>query len=518
MKLTLELSPEPAWPPLSWIARCVPGDQMLSVRHGVQVETRADWFCEAIWDEDFASGAFDQTDVVFGSGGRVRDAHCTFVSSASTVDRLHVLRRAGEVLISNSLPCLLSTAQTSIAPAAENWFELFVSIRQGIDHYRRVVPTASGEQVELVYFRNLRWTGNELIEIDKPAATRDFGSFDAYHGFLVDAVRHLSANLSDPARRRAYEFLGTLSSGYDSSTAAAICREFGLERAVASRQARDAEDSDDGARVAEALGIQILHIDRTAWRQKHRPELPFFAANPRAGEVYLAAAEDQLGGKVLVTGFHGDKMWGKATTALGPDIVRGDMSGLSLTEYRLHVGFIHFPIAFLGVRQIRDVHALSNSSELAPWDVPGDYSRPVCRRIVEEAGAPRHAFGQRKKMASVHFGQGEGLLTDASRIDYHAWLKASWEAGRFPHLPRPPVPGALVVALRQRFWWVRKVADGFSRVLPARARELVSRRIGRLQRELSRQVNVPDFLFPWAVDRLLEAYRPPGAGPTQRTS
>lgn len=506
MSLTLEYRSEPTWPPLSWIATCVRGDSRVKVRHGRQAETRPDWFCEAIWDDDFNAGAFDRTDLVFGSGARVRDAEITFVSSASTVDRLHVMRRADEVLVSNSLPCLLAAAGHSIPPDREDWFGLFVSIKNGIDHYRRLVPTDGTAPVELVYCRNLRWTGADVAESDKPNVSPDFSTFDRYSQFLVDAVARLSANAVHPARGHRYELLGTLSSGYDSSTARVIGKRFGLTSAISSRQARGESDPDDGSLVAESIGIRIDVFDRSAWKAKDRPKLPFFAGNPRGGEVFMAAAEDLLRGKVLLTGFHGDKVWGKATTALGPNIVRGDMSGLSLCEYRLHIGFIHFPLAFLGVRQIRDIHALSNSAELAPWDVPGDYSRPICRRIVEEAGVPRHAFGQRKKMASVHFGQGEAVLTEASRADYYEWLAKNWARGRFPSLRQSPVPSAFVASLRDRLWLLDKVVRTASRPLPKSVRRSLTQRLGRFQRELSRRINRPEFVFPWAIDRLCEAY------------
>lgn len=504
----LDYRPEPSWPPLAWIARCVAGQDAIRIRHGRQVETRPEWFCEAIWDDDFRSGDFDQTDIAFGSGARCRDAQVTFVSSASTVDRLHVLRRRNEVLISNSLPCLLAVANVAIPPGAENWLELFVSIKHGIDKYRKDLPTTAGERIELVYYRNLRWTGSELLEVEKPPKSRDFSTFDRYFDFLLDSVRRLSLNLSDASRRHPYQMLGTLSSGYDSSTATVICHRFGLERAIASRQARGDGGADDGQVLGHTLGIQVDLFDRNAWSGRPYAEVPFFAGNPRGGEVFMASNGDHLAGKVLVTGFHGDKVWGKATTALGPDLVRGDMSGLSLCEYRLQVGFIHFPLPFLGVRQIRDIHALSNSDELRPWDVPGDYSRPICRRIVEDAGVPREAFGQRKKMTSVHFGQGEVQMTTAARHDYFDWLERTWKAGEFASIHRCPAPSRFTVFLRDRFWALQKAVQTLSQPLPAAARRSIGHRMTRLQRELTRRINVPEFVFPWAVERLCEAYRP----------
>jgi hypothetical protein len=96
---------------------------------------------------------------------------------------------------------------------------------------------------------------------------------------------------------------------------------------------------------------------------------------------------------------------------------------LSLTEYRLHAGFIHCPLTFWGVKQIRDLHELSNSAEMRPWDVPGGYSRPICRRIAEEAGVPRQAFGVSKRAASQQAFASWEFLTDTSMRDYLRWMR-----------------------------------------------------------------------------------------------
>jgi hypothetical protein len=81
---------------------------------------------------------------------------------------------------------------------------------------------------------------------------------------------------------------------------------------------------------------------------------------------------------------------------------------------------------------------ISNSAEMQRWDVPGDYSRPICRRIVEEAGVDRGAFGTVKKAASVMFHTSEHFLTRPSAEDYLHWLsrnRSEWiRRGRVPPL------------------------------------------------------------------------------------
>ena len=66
------------------------------------VEIQQYWFCEAVWDGNFESGNLDETDLVFGSGGRFRDGRVTFVSSGTTVDRLQTVALKDAQWVSNS--------------------------------------------------------------------------------------------------------------------------------------------------------------------------------------------------------------------------------------------------------------------------------------------------------------------------------------------------------------------------------------------------------------------------------
>src|SRR5207302_10268530 len=129
-------------------------------------------------------------------------------------------------------------------------------------------------------------------------------------------------------------------------------------------------------------------------------------------------AGPHLARRQSVTGYHADQRWSKRRRAPSHHTMRGHHSRLSLSEYRLCAGFIHLPVPFLGVRQIGDVSALSRSAAMAPWDVPGAYSRPICRRIVETAGVPRDAFGVRKQTASVLFFERDDMLSPGSLADY----------------------------------------------------------------------------------------------------
>ncbi len=485
----LRYTPVPDWPPLAWLARCRRGDPTVEVFHGPDVETAPDWFCEAVWDGEFTRAGFDETDVVFGSGARRHGASVTFVSSGSTVDRLHSYEAAGTVWVANSLVCLLVAIGADVDPTYAGYYEDFKSISDGLARYARSVATSVGP-VRLTYFHNLVWEGSALRERPKPGLERDFGDFAAYRGFLAASLAGLARNMRSPDRAFPFQMLGTISSGYDSPAAAVLAQPYGLEEAIAFEPS-SAGAPDSGEAIAQALGVRLWRLDRDAWRAPDAPagpELPFLAADAKGEDVYFRGAEAYLARRVLVTGYHGDQMWSKRPRASDADIVRGDQSGLSLSEYRLWAGFVHVPVPFLGVRQIGAVRALSRSPAMAPWDVPGGYSRPICRRIVETAGVPRGAFGVRKQTASVLFFERDDVLSPGSLADYGEWLRAraaDWrDRGLAPPAPAPAPAASPGAAARLR--------AALARLASPRLRNALG---------LARGARLFPHLFPWAIER-----------------
>lgn len=475
------------WPPNAWLAFCPVDGDMIVVHHGRRVENAGEWFCEAVWDGPFEDADFDTTDIVFGSGGRVRGGKITFVCSASTVDRLQYALTPRGLFVSNSLACLLAAGKGALNPRYHRYYQDFRTITHGIEHYKRTLLT-SCETVNLLYYDNLEWDGRHVTEIGKPRVVRNFRNFDTYCSFLRSSIQSLSRNMTSENRRHSYRMLGTLSTGYDSPTVTVLAEEHGLEEVV-SFDAAGTGEYDSGREIAEILGIKCLVVGRDEWMRTELPEIPFIAADAKGEDVYFRGAQSYLGGRVLLTGFHGDKVWGRHTKTLSDDIVRGDQSGLSLTEFRLWAGFIHLPVPFLGVQQIRDINVISNSQEMMPWSTPGWYDRPICRRIVEEAGVPRNKFGNEKKAASVIFFKKTSFLSDESLKDYHRWLKqnpAVLRAMRSPANLLRSLTWSVAKALGRVLWW----SSGLSR---------------RLSHHGNREVLFQS-VYPWAMSKAIQQY------------
>jgi len=505
MKLVYQ--PVPHWPGQAWLARCSRDDERVTVFHGSDVETKEQWFCEAVWAGDFPAGDFDRTDIVAGSGGRLRGDGLRFVSSASDIDRLHSIHREDAALVSNSLVCLLAWMDGDPDTGYGGYVEDFANYRYTVFGERTLAFPSTAGTIDLTYFSNLVWTGERLRESDKPCGERRFGSFEEYEAFLRHCMRDFVANARSEARLRPYKPVCPLSNGYDSPTVAALLSEYNGVEAFTFRVNQHGED-DSGEAVAEALGIPCRVIDREAWRMEALAEVPFLACSGSIGDLVFKPAEACLQGAVLMTGYGGDLVWDKDVRPSDPVAIGGG-SMLGLTEYRLWAGFINCPVALWGVRQLHDIIRLSNSNAMRPWDVGGGYTRPICRRIVEAAGVDRSLFGVGKRGVSAVPMSRADDLGRCSRADLLAWLKEQRRRGRKGGgVPRYP--------------WIAELLDrGISplAVLFGRIERVVRRRrlvrwllppVSWLRKRLTHPYYHHRYRVHWAMDRAKRRYS--GAG------
>jgi len=493
------------WPPLAWLAVCQPDSPYVDVAHGNRVETQADWFAEAVWDDSYDCGDFDQTDLVYGTGGRIRDDGIVFVSSATAVDRLHSLEADGRIWISNSLACLLEATNADIAPDYPHYFRDFESIIRGIEDYWRLMTTSVGP-VLLTYYKNLLWSNDRLIEIPKPNRQHSFESFDRYRESLENSLIKIADNMRSDLRIHPYEMLATVSSGYDSPTVAAVARPAGLEQTLSFSSSRDGRP-DSGAEISRRLGLEPLVVDSREWRHEPYSEVPFIASDAKGEDVYYHGAADLLEGRVLLTGYGGSRVWNKGEPK-PVNFERADQSGLSLCEFRLWSGFLHCPLTFMGGRQTRDLSRISNSPEMQPWDVPGDYSRPICRRVLEEAGVPRTLFGREKKAASILFFDRNSFLGPASLADYRRWLEhnglASDGSGRGTPTATHRAAVTIQASTRHVVRALQRSAGAVHAFIPLELIERVSTS-GRLARFGNHEPLFAN-VFPWAIERAKQHY------------
>ena len=396
----MKLDPKlvPAWPKLAWVARFPHRADTITVHHGPCVETTRDWCVEAVWAGQYECGDFDRTDLVFGSGIRCRGDSVVFVSSGTTLDRLWFVQRGDLWYVANSLPGLLAIAGLSLRYDYTGYAADLTTICGGLRDYKRLLLT-DAEEVSVVYYDNLVYDGQRLVELQKPDTAPRFSDFSHYQCFLHDTAEALSRNIRDQRRHTTVEPFTTLSRGYDSVASAVIAKWLGCTRAATIRQSRSLwRGSDSGTDIARHLGLSCKSYPRVA--KRYALEETIWAASGRPGLMNWTLFDYPRPLSLFLTGSYGDKVWSCGRRVYSDPLAGTIPSDLGLAEFRLFRGIFHCPPPFWGMRHYRELQTLSFSEEMEPWTLHNDYDRPIPRRIAEEAGVPREAFGMRKMNTS----------------------------------------------------------------------------------------------------------------------
>lgn len=396
MKLSTKLLSK--LPPLVWIATCKNTTKEIIVVHGVHVETSNDFCMAAVWDGDFKTADFDKTDVIAGTGIRIRNENALFVTPGNTLDRIVYYLTNDGFLISNSLPAIFSFANLNPLKR-HNYQKDFETIIKGLHGYKRTIPT-SKNPIYLTYFNNLLYDGNELMEINKPDCAPHFYSFADYKEYLFNTADRIAVNAHDPNRKTTIEIASTCSSGYDSSLATVIAKHMGSIKVLSIVNARSLfSHSDSGEKVAATLELPCEA--KSSIQNDYKNEEAIWSSMGEALDLHLTVFDFPKPLCLMLTAFHGDMLWERTPFDLTEFLHRHDPSGASFSEWGLHEGVIHMSIGFWAICRGKEIQSISILDEMKPWTLSNNYDRPIPRRIIEEAGVPRGAFAYKKRVAAI---------------------------------------------------------------------------------------------------------------------
>lgn len=327
-----------------------------------------------------------------GSGATVRDDALVVVAPCNTMECIYSIRSGDDLWFSNSIVALLVAVDDELDPAYPDYESDVISISKGLSKYKRTLPTRAGNSIGLHYFCNIviRRDGTVCSEL-KPEPP-SFAGYDDYKRLLSDQVQRAANNATASERRHTFRPIVFCSTGYDSSCCAAFGREIGCDNAVVFTSSRGSRN-DSGRAIVEQLGYsRVLEKADREYRSYERAE-EFVATGELATSVYMAAVVDELRGTYVLSGVHGDKVWGRSYKYAGRELIRSFLPDTARKEFRLATGFFFFPIPFIAAMRHEEICRISNSTEMQPWQIGGDYDRPIPRRIVESAGVPRELFG-----------------------------------------------------------------------------------------------------------------------------
>ena len=309
-----------------------------------------------------------------------------------------------------------------------------MSIMFGLQKHRRRIPTRKKNWVNIFYNCNLAVNRNLTVTTAEKKSVREFNCYEQYLIFLSSEISLLVKNANDQHRMIRYTPLTTISTGYDSPACAVLAKNAGCLEAITFTRARAnfANQDDSGKEIGNIIGLEVHEYDPEQYLAQDRyAEADFICRGTGGDDVYICAAEELLEGKILFTG-HGAGVWERLNTQVSPNMVRRDPSGCSLDEFRFRAGFLHIPVPFIGFACHASIHRISNSVEMRPWSLQETtYDKPIPRRIVEDAGVPRHLFGQDKKAVArpYHMTTGSNnpllqtVLSKQSYADFKKFLE-----------------------------------------------------------------------------------------------
>jgi hypothetical protein len=323
------------------------------------------------------------------------------------------------------------------------------------------------------------------------------GGYREYSDFLEKTAQRMTANAMDPRRKQVFRPVAAISRGYDSVAVAAVASRAQCRRAVTFRHSSAKGIEDSGAEIAAVLGMEVKEYNRSDYaRAGGLPEVEFYPYT-RPSSKTLRSFEEELTGSLFFNGQAGEDFWGTSWESGLPLLQEPGattMAGSNVTEFRLRVGTIFFPLPVCGAIHAPALRRIGRSKEMAAWSVGGSYDRPIPRRLAEERGVPRHLFGQRKVGGGPEMGP-LGLCPE-SEADFRAF-HAEFVGGKVSR--EKDIPQAV---LKRRRSWVQ----------PLRRIVFSSTRINRMFRRLvgdrldSRWGSLSLYTLHWSFYRLKKRY------------
>lgn len=401
-------------PRLAWRGVLSGGHVAFTV--GAFVERSAEGFYEGVWAGDFGDLAGAQSAHAYGSGAIVRHDGVTILAPKCMYEALFLLRSKtdGSTYIANSLchglaaagidAAFISGLSEALPRTADK------QTAAGCYRYDPLITEDDRFALYALYVSDFNLLADGSLVFKPAPLAREFSSFTEYRAFIAKQIAALFANGSDPRRSRPVTPAVAVSRGYDSPAVAALAREAGCSTALCMDvQVREFDDS--GVEIAKALGYDVnVHahplgavVPRLATNlptDMRDQSLEFIATTGLGDDLSFTTFEPSLEGTMLLTGSLGDSIWAKHCT-LPPGLPVRVSYGKSMTEFRLRVGFAHVPVPTIGAFFPRSIARLSLSKEMRPYRIGGKYDRPIPRRIVEEAGVARTAFGIKKRAVNL---------------------------------------------------------------------------------------------------------------------
>lgn len=493
------------YPRFAWVAKYSCQSSSLLVRHGEGVEVAPQGIVEGAWNGRFEDWNIAEATALSGTGLTVSDGGVTFFSSTDRRCPLFSILKNRIRYVSNSpIACMAAAGEAPLEGYPYYAEDLISIFRQGLYCQNGPLRLASNHKLCVHFSTQMTCAGVKLSfrPFDSGESPRDYAS---YYELLKSTTAALLENAADSGRQLQLNSAASISKGYDSTATAAIAKAAGCRKAYTFYNSKKSDPYEDsGVENAKSIGLDCVQFDRWSYTKADTAIEAEFALMPIASNVPMYAMEDVLRSHVYIVGVSGDIIWGQngrpeAYSNLSEtwaDII----SGGTLIDYRLRVGFTVFSPIFIGAQHNTAIAGIIRSKEMDPWRLSNDYDRPIPRRIAEEAGVPRENFGVRKS------GSGHAHLRNVK-----SFTRAGSESYERFYQER-------VYRKRSLCFWLSRLRYGALhflryRILPNKMRFVPS---SYWQRRFPYILNVQlhdfdwkfSFTFQWSFSELKERYKP----------
>lgn len=393
-------------PKLSWHLQVVKGKTIAFLEHGSDVEVSEFYFFEGAWDGNLEELKFDESIFFLGTGGKCIEDRIKLATPNHTLERIYCIQILETLHFSNSLPFILQRTNSDTDKSFYHYEEYFSSILKGLKQYRKEIPLANARSLRLFYSCNILINDNLNIDIEEKNTSSDFGNFAYYFKTIDEYLSRFVKNINSKYRSTNYKLVTTISNGYDAAACSVMAKRHGCDIAVTFNQPKKYED-DCGESIAKNLGFKEI-IKRNANAYLHNDQLletQYICSGELGTGIVFSAFDDIFQNSVVFFGERGDKIWAKNWPSVNNHYFFDNeiYAGTSLIESRLRLGYILMPLPLYGADNWQSINKISNSEEMTPYSIGGDYDRPIPRRIIEEAGVSRNMFGIKKIGAGFNY-------------------------------------------------------------------------------------------------------------------
>ena len=428
---------------LAWSMRIEKDNADVVVHVGDYVETYPDWFVSGVWDGDFIDADFEGAKFLCATAVKKIDGKIIVYSPTHERQRFCYMQYDDSIVFSNSIPLLLAVTGEKVDVNCDQYEKILCSILDGTKNYNREIPLANGKKMYQIFCANISIDTELNMDYVRKKKHRDFIDYNDYFNEMVSVCERIRDNGHDERRNQKYGLVTTASSGYDSSTCAAIAKRVGCNTLLTFKGGKYDEDSavDIGRQLGFANVIERGHLDFK--NKKGLKDAEFLVCGDHAAYLQFCAFEDDFADHIVFSGTSGSYIWDRDSN-VNEDSVRDHYNyytaNLSFSENALIKGYIFLPLALYGSSAAKSIQKITNSTEMESWTLYTSYDRPICRRILESEGVSRESFGQIKHGGGFSLArnftkkQVKEKMSKEGFIDFCSWLglegNNKWTIGR----------------------------------------------------------------------------------------